>query len=103
MKKESSRDISGKVTVIEHAESLRGGVLLYTDDGAVRKLPSPSSDPNDPLNLSPCRQRLIIAAVCFYGITGFGAVQSAPLLFCNLIPEYMKQTHGVSFAPTNVH
>lgn len=70
--------------------------LLYDEDGHLRKLPIPSSDPNDPLNFSVWRHRLILAAVTIYGIAGFGLVQSTPLFFGKLIPEYMAQTRGVS-------
>lgn len=72
------------------------GTLLYDEDGHLRKLPIPSSDPNDPLNFSVWRHRLILAAVTIYGMAGFGLVQSTPLFFGKLIPEYMAQTHGVS-------
>lgn len=93
--KKSNSDILGKAVAVEHAQS--GGVLLYTEDGTVRKVPVPSSNPNDPLNFSPWRQRLIITAVCVYGITGFGVIQSTPLFFGKLIPEYIQKTHGVRF------
>lgn len=94
MERKSSSDVLGKVVAVEDAKGQ--GVLLYTEDGTPRELPVPSSNPNDPLNFSPWRQRLILTAVCVYGITGFGAVQSTPLFFGKLIPEYMQKTHGVS-------
>jgi hypothetical protein len=95
MESKNSSDVVGKAVVVKDTQSQ--GVLVYTEDGAVRKLPVPSSDPNDPLNFSPRRQLLILTVLCVYGITGFGAVQSTPLFFGKLIPEYMQKTHGVSF------
>ncbi|KAM0226975.1 hypothetical protein ACHAPO_011923 [Fusarium lateritium] len=82
-----------KTVMIEDAEAGRG-VLLYGEDGQARKLPIPSTDPNDPLNFAPWRQRLVIAGVCIYGVAGFGVIQSTPLFFGKLIQEYKGLTHG---------
>ncbi|KAM5353720.1 hypothetical protein ACJ41O_000370 [Fusarium nematophilum] len=90
----------GKAITVEDAEA-RGGVLLYDQDGHARKLPVPSSDPNDPLNFGVWRQRLIIGAVCVYGIAGFGVIQTTPLFFGNLIAEYKMQTQG-EFNPEHI-
>ncbi|GKU13622.1 unnamed protein product, partial [Fusarium langsethiae] len=76
-----------KTVMIEDAEAGRG-VLLYGEDGQARKLPIPSSDPNDPLNFAVWRQRLVIAGICVYGVAGFGVIQSTPLFFGKLIEEY---------------
>lgn len=97
MERKSSSDVLGKAVAVEDTETQ--GVLPYNEDGRVHRLPVPSSDPNDPLNFSPWRQRLILTAVCVYGITGFGAIQSTPLFFGKLIPEYIHKTHGVRLPP----
>ena len=76
----------------EHSHS----VLLYDGDGRPQNFPVPSSDPNDPLNFSAWRQRLILAVVSIYAIAGFGIVQTTPLFFGGLIREYKQQTRGVS-------
>lgn len=96
MERKSSSNIDGKTVTIEDTQTQ--GVVLYTEDGSIRKLPVPSSDPNDPLNFSPRRQRLILTVLCIYGIAGFGAVQSTALFFGKLVPEYMQKTHGVRFS-----
>ncbi|KAF9781054.1 hypothetical protein IL306_014291 [Fusarium sp. DS 682] len=85
----------GKAHNVEDAAAPGGGALLYGEDGRAYNLPVPSSDPNDPLNFGIWRQRLVLAAVCMYGIAGFGVIQSTPLLFGNLIGEYKMQTHGL--------
>ncbi|KAG8358613.1 hypothetical protein FVEN_g3834 [Fusarium venenatum] len=89
-----------KTVMIEDAEAGRG-VLLYGQDGQARKLPIPSTDPNDPLNFAPWRQRLVIAGVCIYGVAGFGVIQSTPLFFGKLIQEYKGLTHG-EFDPERI-
>lgn len=96
MGNKATTEAVGKAVMIEDAEAQCRGVLLYEEDGHARKLPVPSSDPNDPLNFGVWRQRLIITAVCVYGITGFGVIQSTPLFFGKLIAEYKIKTHGVS-------
>lgn len=94
-------DNHGKAMNVEDAVGNSAGVLLYDDHGNVRNLPVPSCDPNDPLNFGIWRQRLVLLAVCMYGIAGFGVIQSTPLFFGNLIAEYMKETRGVSPKTTN--
>ncbi|KAF5692277.1 major facilitator superfamily transporter SIT family siderophore-iron:H+ symporter [Fusarium circinatum] len=94
-------DSHGKAMNVEDAVSNSAGVLLYDDDGNVRNLPVPSCDPNDPLNFGIWRQRLILLAVCMYGIAGFGVIQSTPLFFGNPIAEYMKETRG-TFHPDRI-
>ncbi|KAF4495992.1 MFS transporter SIT family, siderophore-iron:H+ symporter [Fusarium agapanthi] len=87
-----------KAMNVEDAVRNSAGVLLYDDDGNVRNLPVPSCDPNDPLNFGIWRQRLVLLAVCMYGIAGFGVIQSTPLFFGSLIAEYMKETRGILLA-----
>ncbi|KAF4459432.1 mfs general substrate transporter [Fusarium albosuccineum] len=101
MSDKATTEAVGKAVTIEDAEAQSGGVLLYEEDGHARKLPVPSSDPNDPLNFGVWRQRLILTAVCVYGITGFGVMQSTPLFFGKLIGEYKMQTHG-AFDPERI-
>ncbi|KAF4246853.1 hypothetical protein CNMCM8980_008014 [Aspergillus fumigatiaffinis] len=95
----SSSDVVGKAVTIEDTQTQ--GPVLYTEDGAVRRLPVPSSDPNDPLNFSPRRHRLVLTVLCVYGITGFGSVQSTALFFGKLVPEYVQKTHG-AFKPSRI-
>ncbi|GKU22888.1 unnamed protein product [Fusarium langsethiae] len=79
----------------------QSGIQLYTADGKARNLPVPSADPNDPLNMSSHRQRVLLAALCVFAITGFGVVQTTPLFFGNLIQEYMVQSRG-TFNPARI-
>ncbi|KAF4333519.1 mfs general substrate transporter [Fusarium beomiforme] len=101
MDNKAQPETTGKAMTIEDVQGQGSGVLLYEEDGQARKLPIPSSDPNDPLNFGIWRQRLIIAAVCMYGITGFGVIQSTSLFFGKLIAEYKMQTH-LEFDPVRI-
>ncbi|KAF5711535.1 major facilitator superfamily transporter SIT family siderophore-iron:H+ symporter [Fusarium mundagurra] len=94
-------DSHGKAMNIEDTVSNSASVLLYDDHGNVRSLPVPSTDLNDPLNFGIWRQRLVLLAVCMYGIAGFGVIQSTPLFFGNLIADYMKETRG-TFHPDRI-
>ncbi|KAH7129130.1 major facilitator superfamily domain-containing protein [Dactylonectria macrodidyma] len=93
---EKKSEASAESMLVEDAN-----VLLYGEDGQLRKLPIPSSDPNDPLNFSIWRHRLIVAAVCIYGVAGFGVIQNTPLFFGSLIAEYMAESRG-TFDPSRI-
>lgn len=71
-------------------------ILLYGEDGRPRLFPVPSAHPDDPLNFSFWKQQLVLLTVCLYAVSGFGVVQTTPLFFGKLIPEYKRQTRGVS-------
>ncbi|KAH7064330.1 major facilitator superfamily domain-containing protein [Paraphoma chrysanthemicola] len=70
------------------------GIVLYGEDGNPRLFPVPSAHPDDPLNFSVWKQRLVLFTVCLFAISGFGVVQTTPLFFGKLIPEYKRQTRG---------
>ncbi|KAJ4180098.1 hypothetical protein NW759_017253 [Fusarium solani] len=96
MEEKGSTEVTGRAVAVEDVEIQGAGVLLYQEDGHARKLPVPSSDPNDPLNFGDGRQRLILAAVCVYGVAAFGSIQSTSLFLGKLVGEYEMQTRGVS-------
>lgn len=71
------RDLKEK-TSGEHIEVLEkpaaaatGNALLIDDSGQVRKLPIPSSNPNDPLNFSYWKKAGVIVACCWFGRHNF--------------------------------
>jgi hypothetical protein len=53
----------GFATAPSHVE---GNAYLIGPDGTVRKLPVPSSDPNDPLNFSKWTKFGIVVACCWF-------------------------------------
>lgn len=50
----------------ETPSHVEGNAFLIGPDGTVRKLPVPSSDPNDPLNFSGRRKFGIVVACCWF-------------------------------------
>ncbi|KAH8588123.1 major facilitator superfamily domain-containing protein [Bisporella sp. PMI_857] len=68
---------------------------MIDENGHIRKIPVPSNDPTDPLTWSSWRRCLILFSLCLFGTAGFGVVQSTPLFFSDIIPEYKKETRGV--------
>ena len=54
----------------EDGDHVRGNAFLVREDGQVRQIPVPSSDPNDPLNLRPWEKYGIIFCCCWFSIMG---------------------------------
>ena len=62
---------------IEHREvKATGNALLVSRDGEVRRLPIPSSNPNDPLNFTKWEKFGVILSCCW-----FCMLQVLPLQF----------------------
>ena len=95
---EGIQDLKREVLEVEQVE---GTVRLFDSHGNVRKIPIPSDDPTDSLTWSSWRRSLVLLSLCIFGITGFGVVQSTPLFFSQIIQEYERETHGVSFWNTS--
>ncbi|KAK4044094.1 major facilitator superfamily domain-containing protein [Parachaetomium inaequale] len=49
---------------------IEGNALLVSKDGEIRKIPVPSSDPNDPLNFRPWEKYAVIFCCCWFSIMG---------------------------------
>lgn len=49
---------------------VKGNAFLVREDGQVRKIPVPSSNPNDPLNFSRWEKYGIIFCCCWFSIMG---------------------------------
>lgn len=76
-------------------EEIEGTTRLFHSNGQIRKIPIPSNDPRDPLTWSTWRRGVVLISLCVFGSAGFGVVQSTPLFFSEIIPEYMRETRGV--------
>jgi hypothetical protein len=79
----------------QRVEQTSGSIQLYSSTGQVRLIPVPTDDPRDPLTWPRWKRYLILATLAAYGTAGFGSVQSTPLYFSLLIPQYLQQTRGV--------
>lgn len=49
-----------------HTDHAEGNALLFDKEGAVRKVPVPSSNPNDPLNFRPWQKWGVIITCCWF-------------------------------------
>lgn len=56
-------DLKASVSHTDHAE---GNALLVDRHGAVRKVPVPSGNPNDPLNFRPWEKWGVIITCCWF-------------------------------------
>jgi len=59
-------DLDEKREVADGPSHVEGNALLIGADGTIRKLPVPSSDPNDPLNFSSWQKLGILVACCWF-------------------------------------
>jgi hypothetical protein len=84
-----------KDKLTQEVEQVEGTVRLFDSEGHVRNIPIPSNDRADPLTWPTWKRSLVLISICVFGTAGFGVVQSTPLFFTALIPEYMRETRGV--------
>ncbi|KAH7378874.1 major facilitator superfamily domain-containing protein [Cadophora sp. MPI-SDFR-AT-0126] len=82
-------------------EQVEGTVRLFDSNGQIRKIPIPSNDPHDPLTWPTWKRAMVLITLCVYGTAGFGVIQSTPLFFSEIIPEYMRETRG-RFNPSKI-
>lgn len=68
-----------------------GDVTLVDAEGNVRRIPVPSSDPNDPLNMSKWRKCGILITCCWYSIFSLVLVGGAGPILPFWIEEYTHE------------
>jgi hypothetical protein len=76
-------------------EPVNGNVNLLDDSGNVRRIPVPSTDPNDPLNLNKWRKLGIIITCCWYSIFSLILVGGAGPILPFFIREYAHEGYEV--------
>ncbi|KAG9596889.1 hypothetical protein KCU97_g4559, partial [Aureobasidium melanogenum] len=65
----------------DHVQPSNGDLQLINPTGEVRRIPIPSSDPNDPLNYSKWRKLGILICCCWFSIFSLVLVGSlGPIL-----------------------
>lgn len=74
---------------------VNGNVNLLDNDGNVRRIPMPSADPNDPLNMNKWRKLGIIVTCCWYSIFSLILVGGAGPILPFFIAEYTHEGYEV--------
>ena len=70
-------------------------VNLLDEDGNIRRIPVPSADPNDPLNMSKWRKLGVIVTCCWYSIFSLVLVGGAGPILPFFIQEYAPMGYDV--------
>jgi hypothetical protein len=65
-----------------------GNINLLDDEGNVRRIPIPSSDPNDTLNMNKWRKFGVVVSCCWYSIFSLVLVGGAGPILPFWIQEY---------------
>ncbi|KAK4580464.1 hypothetical protein LTR86_000667 [Recurvomyces mirabilis] len=78
-----------------HLNNHTGDVDLLDSSGKVRRIPIPSADPNDPLNMSKWRKLGIIITTCFYAIFSLVLVGGAGSILPFWIELYAPQGKSI--------
>lgn len=86
--KESLAQIDTTLTSFEHSKDGR----LYDSNGQLIRLPAPTADPRDPLNLSRTRKIVGVTALCLFG----ALAASAELILGAMLPVFALQYAGVN-------
>ncbi|KAH8685362.1 major facilitator superfamily domain-containing protein [Tricladium varicosporioides] len=87
----------------ETPKHVEGNAFLISPDGTVRKLPVPSSDPNDPLNFSRWRKFGIVVACCWFStmsLTLVGGLGSILGVFFGMYAPQGKTTNQIVWLST---
>jgi len=89
--------VEDKEATVQRHEVLEGKKLeapatadvnLLDEDGNVRRIPVPSADPNDPLNMSKWRKMGVVVTCCWYSIFSLVLVGGAGPILPFFIAEY---------------
>lgn len=89
--------VKDKEPMTERHESIEGKTLetpgnanvnLLDDEGNIRRIPVPSADPNDPLNMNKWRKMGIIVTCCWFSIFSLVLVGGAGPILPFFIQEY---------------
>jgi hypothetical protein len=73
---------------------VNGNVDLLDGDENVRRIPVPSADPNDPLNMNKWRKLGIIITCCWYSIFSLILVGGAGPILPFFIEEYARDGYA---------
>jgi len=98
----ATRKLDAEISYIEEVKQpghapdnhVKGNALLVGGDGQVRKIPVPSSDPNDPLNLRPWEKNGIIFCCCWFSIMGLSIAGGLGAILSVFFGMYGKEGYS---------
>lgn len=76
---------------VNDSKHVGGNALLVSRDGEVRKLPVPSSNPNDPLNFRGWEKTGIVICCCWFSIMGLSMAGGLGAILSVFFGLYMPQ------------
>ncbi|CAH0032398.1 unnamed protein product [Clonostachys rhizophaga] len=101
------KDSGEQVTRVEHLEAqqqqqhqsgkhdhVEGNALLVDKHGAVRKIPVPSSDPNDPLNFRPWEKYGVVVCCVWFSIMGLSLASGLGAILNVMFEMYLPQGYS---------
>ncbi|CAI6098704.1 unnamed protein product [Clonostachys chloroleuca] len=101
------KDSGEQVTRVEHLEAqqqqqhqsskhdhVEGNALLVDKRGAVRKIPVPSSDPNDPLNFRPWEKYGVVVCCVWFSIMGLSLASGLGAILNVMFEMYLPQGYS---------
>ncbi|CZT17841.1 related to HOL1 protein [Ramularia collo-cygni] len=88
--------IDEKATNKHSNAQVNGNINLLDDQGDVRRIPIPSSDPNDPLNMHKWRKLGVLISCCWYSIFSLVLVGGAGPILPFWIQEYASSGRDVT-------
>jgi hypothetical protein len=73
---------------------VEGNALLVNKDGEVRKIPVPSSDPNDPLNFRRWEKYGVVLCCCWFSIMGLSVASGLGAILNVFFEMYTPQGYS---------
>lgn len=87
---------SGSIEPASKHQHAEGNALLLREDGQIRKLPVPSSDPNDPLNFPPWMKYSVIFCCCWFSIMSLSLASGLGAILSVFIEQYVSQGYNTN-------
>ncbi|KAF0641965.1 hypothetical protein FPSE5266_01628 [Fusarium pseudograminearum] len=73
---------------------IEGNALIVDTKGEIRKIPVPSSDPNDPLNFRPWEKYGIVFCCCWFSIMGLSVASGLGAILNVFFEAYIPQGYN---------
>lgn len=73
---------------------IEGNALLVNKKGEIRKIPVPSSDPNDPLNFRPWEKYGLVFCCCWFSVMGLSVASGLGAILNVFFEMYTPQGYS---------